>query len=141
MNIGRFKRINSTALYGRSPFHIQRAQLKQRTHMVVGTPGRVMDHIDRGTISLERISYLVIDEADEMLNMGFIEQVQAIIEKLPKERVTMLFSATFPEDVATLAKRNMNNPVDIEIKASGITTSTIEHTQIKVNEAEKVQLL
>lgn len=141
MNIGRFKRIKSTALYGKSPFHIQRAELKQRTHMVVGTPGRVMDHIERGTLSLERIQYLVIDEADEMLNMGFIDQVQAIIEELPNERVTMLFSATFPEDVAKLSHQYMNHPVEIEIKASGITTSTIDHALIKVSEEDKLELL
>jgi len=141
MNIGRFKRIKSTALYGKSPFHIQRAELKQRTHMVVGTPGRVMDHIERGTLSLERIQYLVIDEADEMLNMGFIDQVQAIIETLPNERVTMLFSATFPEDVAKLSRQYMNDPVEVEIKASGITTSTIDHALIKVSEGEKLELL
>lgn len=141
MNIGRFKRIKSTALYGKSPFHIQRAELKQRTHMVVGTPGRVMDHIERGTLSLERIQYLVIDEADEMLNMGFIEQVQGIIEKLPNERVTMLFSATFPEDVAKLSHQYMNDPIEVEIKASGITTSTIDHALIKVSEGDKLELL
>ena len=141
MNIGRFKRIKSTALYGKSPFHIQRAELKQRTHMVVGTPGRVMDHIERGTLSLERIQYLVIDEADEMLNMGFVDQVQGIIEKLPNERVTMLFSATFPEDVAKLSHQYMNDPVEVEIKASGITTSTIEHAAIKVSEEDKLKLL
>ncbi|MEK4248894.1 DEAD/DEAH box helicase [Paenibacillus sp. FSL W7-1287] len=141
MNIGRFKRIKSTALYGKSPFHIQRAELKQRTHMVVGTPGRVMDHIERGTLSIERIQYLVIDEADEMLNMGFIDQVQGIIEKLPNERVTMLFSATFPEDVARLSHQYMNEPVEVEIKASGITTSTIDHVLIKVSEGDKLELL
>jgi len=141
MNIGRFKRIKATALYGKSPFHIQKAELKQRTHMVVGTPGRVMDHIERGTLSLERIAYLVIDEADEMLNMGFIEQVQSIIQSLPKDRVTMLFSATFPDDVDKLSRRYMDNPVEIEIKASGITTATIEHSLIEVKQADKLALL
>lgn len=137
-NIGRFKRIKSTALYGKSPFHVQRAELKQRTHMVVGTPGRVLDHIERGTLSLEKMSYLVIDEADEMLNMGFIDQVQSIIELLPQERVTMLFSATFPQDVEQLSRQYMKEPVEIEIKASGITTSTIEHAVIEVREDEKL---
>ncbi|HIW32862.1 MAG TPA: DEAD/DEAH box helicase [Candidatus Paenibacillus intestinavium] len=140
-NIGRFKRIKSTALYGKSPFHVQKAELKQRTHMVVGTPGRVNDHIERGTLSLERIAYLVIDEADEMLNMGFIEQVQAIIQAIPNDRVTMLFSATFPEDVAKLSRQYMDNPTEIEIKASGITTSTIEHSLIEVKPADKLTLL
>jgi len=140
-NIGRFKRIKSMAVYGKAPFHIQRAELKQRTHMVVGTPGRVHDHIERGTLPIERIKYLVIDEADEMLNMGFIEQVQAIIQQLPTDRVTMLFSATFPEDVAKLAHRYMNTPVQVEIKAEGLTTATIEHSVIEVKEADKFKLL
>ncbi|MFF2092292.1 DEAD/DEAH box helicase [Paenibacillus sp. NPDC058174] len=141
MNIGRFKRIKSTPLFGKHPFHIQRAELKQRTHMVAGTPGRVLDHIERGTLPLDRISYLVIDEADEMLNMGFIEQVQAIIQALPQERVTMLFSATFPEDVARLSRKYLDHPAEIEIKASGLTTATIEHSLIQVMEADKLELL
>lgn len=140
-NIGRFKRIKATPLYGKHPFHIQKAELKQRTHMVVGTPGRVLDHIERGTLLLDRIAYLVIDEADEMLNMGFIEQVQSIIQALPKDRVTMLFSATFPEDVAKLSRKYMNTPIEIEIKATGITTATIEHTLIQVQEGDKLALL
>ncbi|MGE7825523.1 DEAD/DEAH box helicase [Paenibacillus sp. NPDC093718] len=140
-NIGRFKRIKATPLFGKHPFHIQKAELKQRTHMVVGTPGRVLDHIERGSLSLERIAYLVIDEADEMLNMGFIEQVQSIIQRLPRDRVTMLFSATFPEDVANLAHKYMNHPVHIEIQASGITTATIEHELIQVMETRKLALL
>jgi len=140
-NIGRFKRIKATALYGRHPFHMQRAELRQRTHMVVGTPGRVFDHIERGTLSLEKITHLVIDEADEMLNMGFIDQVQAIIELLPQERVTMLFSATFPEDVAALSRKYMDEPREIEIKSSGLTTATIEHELIEVKPADKLTLL
>ncbi|MBX4151893.1 DEAD/DEAH box helicase [Paenibacillus lautus] len=140
-NIGRFKRIKATPLFGKHPFHIQKAELKQRTHMVVGTPGRVLDHMERGSLSLERIAYLVIDEADEMLNMGFIEQVQSIIQRLPRDRVTMLFSATFPEDVANLAHKYMNHPAHIEIQASGITTATIEHELIQVMETRKLALL
>ncbi|MBU5353047.1 DEAD/DEAH box helicase [Paenibacillus barcinonensis] len=140
-NIGRFKRIKATALYGQSPFHIQKAELKQRTHVAVGTPGRVLDHIERGTLPLERIAYLVIDEADEMLNMGFIETVQAIIQALPQDRTTMLFSATFPEDVAKLSRQYMNTPVEIEIKASGLTTATIEHAMIHTSEVNKTALL
>ncbi|KAA8784027.1 DEAD/DEAH box helicase [Paenibacillus amylolyticus] len=140
-NIGRFKRIKATALYGQSPFHIQKAELKQRTHVAVGTPGRVLDHIERGTLPLDRIAYLVIDEADEMLNMGFIETVQAIIQALPQERTTMLFSATFPEDVAKLSRQYMNTPVEIEIKASGLTTATIEHAVIRTSEVNKTALL
>jgi superfamily II DNA/RNA helicase len=140
-NIGRFKRLKATALYGKHPFHMQKAELKQKTHMVVGTPGRVLDHIERGTLPLQKIAYLVIDEADEMLNMGFIEQVQSIIQALPSDRVTMLFSATFPEDVAKLSHKYMDNPVEIEIKSGGITTATIEHSLIQVMEKDKLALL
>jgi superfamily II DNA/RNA helicase len=140
-NIGRFKRIKATAVYGKHPFHIQKAELKQRTHIVVGTPGRVLDHIEKGTLALQRIQFVVIDEADEMLNMGFIEQVQAIIQQLPEDRVTMLFSATFPEDVADLSRKYMDEPVHIEIKAAGLTTATIEHALIEVKEANKFALL
>ncbi|MCB5239329.1 DEAD/DEAH box helicase [Niallia circulans] len=141
IDIGRFKRIKAAAVYGKQPFAIQKTELKQKTHVVVGTPGRVLDHIERGTLSLDRISYLVIDEADEMLNMGFIEQVEAIINVLPQNRVTMLFSATLPEAVKELSQRYMKTPIDIEIKATGLTTDKIEHSLIKVEEKDKFSLL
>ncbi|GAB6432110.1 MULTISPECIES: DEAD/DEAH box helicase [Bacillus] len=140
-NIGRFKRIKAAAIYGKSPFARQKLELKQKTHIVVGTPGRVLDHIEKGTLSLERLKYLVIDEADEMLNMGFIDQVEAIIDELPTKRMTMLFSATLPEDVEKLSRTYMNAPTHIEIKAAGITTEKIEHTLFEVREEEKLSLL
>ncbi|PDZ63060.1 RNA helicase [Bacillus cereus] len=140
-NIGRFKRIKAAAIYGKSPFARQKLELKQKTHIVVGTPGRVLDHIEKGTLSLERLKYLVIDEADEMLNMGFIDQVEAIIDELPTKRMTMLFSATLPKDVERLSRTYMNAPTHIEIKAAGITTDKIEHTLFEVREEEKLSLL
>ncbi|MBP1991560.1 DEAD/DEAH box helicase [Paenibacillus eucommiae] len=140
-NIGRFKRIKATAVYGKQPFAKQKAELKQKSHVVVGTPGRVLDHIEKGTLALDRLEYLVIDEADEMLNMGFIEQVEAIIQELPKDRVTMLFSATLPEDVEKLCHKYMQDPVHIEIKAAGVTTATIEHSLFEVKDADKFALL
>ncbi|ENQ3077310.1 DEAD/DEAH box helicase [Bacillus cereus] len=140
-NIGRFKRIKATAVYGKSPFARQKLELKQKTHIVVGTPGRVLDHIEKGTFSLERLKYLVIDEADEMLNMGFIDQVEAIIDELPTNRMTMLFSATLPEDVENLSRTYMESPITIEIQASGITTDKIEHSLLEVREEEKFSLL
>ena len=140
-NIGRFKRIKAIAVYGKEPFSKQRDELKQKTHVVVGTPGRVMDHIERGTLVLDDIKYLVIDEADEMLNMGFINKVEAIINELPSNRVTMVFSATLPKDVENLCHQYMTNPVHIEIGSSEITTSTIEHRLIEVKEEDKISLL
>jgi superfamily II DNA/RNA helicase len=140
-NIGRFKRIKATAIYGKSPFNAQKVELKQKNHVVVGTPGRVMDHIERGTINLNQINFLVIDEADKMLNMGFIEQVEAILKKLPKARVTMLFSATMPEAIRRLSLTYMKEPTNVDINESGITTAQIEHSLYNVNEEDKMLLL
>ncbi len=140
-NIGRLKRIKATAIFGKEPFNQQATELKQKSHVVVGTPGRVLDHIKRETIALEKIQYFVIDEADLMLSMGFIEQVEAIIQRLPKHRVTLLFSATLPDDVEKLCRKYMKNPIQIEIKATGITTDTIDHFMIKVREGDKFNLL
>ena len=109
-NIGRFKRIKAIAVYGKEPFSKQKEELKQKTHVVVGTPGRVMDHIERETLHLDQVKYLIIDEADEMLNMGFIDEVEAIIKELPANRVTMVFSATLPNDVENLCHKYMENP-------------------------------
>ncbi|MFC4320016.1 DEAD/DEAH box helicase [Litchfieldia salsa] len=140
-NIGRFKRIKALAVYGKEPFSKQKEELSQKTHIVVGTPGRVMDHIERGTLRLDKIKYLIIDEADEMLNMGFIDTVESIIKELPSDRVTMVFSATLPEDVEKLCHKYMKDPSHIEIVSSGITTSTIEHRLVKVKEEDKIALL
>nr|WP_223493691.1 DEAD/DEAH box helicase [Sutcliffiella horikoshii] len=140
-NIGRYKRIKATAIYGKQSFERQRLELKQKSHIVVGTPGRVLDHLEKGTLDVNRLEYLVIDEADEMLNMGFIDQVEAIIQLLPKSRVTMLFSATLPEDIKQLSNQYMTNPVFIEIESGGLTTDRIEHVWYEVEEGEKFVLL
>ena len=140
-NIGRFKRIKAMAVYGKEPFSKQKEELKQKTHVVVGTPGRTMDHIERGTLELDKIKYLIIDEADEMLNMGFIEEVEGIIKELPENRVTMVFSATLPKDVENLCHQYMKEPIHIEIAATGVTTNTIEHAVIEVKDEDKISLL
>lgn len=141
-NIGRFKRIKAMAVYGKEPFSKQKEELKQKTHVVVGTPGRVIDHIDRETLVLDQVKYLIIDEADEMLNMGFIDDVESIIKELPSDRVTMVFSATLPKDVESLCHQYMITPVHIEIEATGITTDTIEHRLLDVQpEEDKLAIL
>ncbi|RNF39675.1 DEAD/DEAH box helicase [Planococcus salinus] len=140
-NIGRFKRIKAAAVYGKHPFAYQQAELKQKCHVVVGTPGRVLDHIERGTMQLERIEFLVLDEADEMLNMGFIEQVEAIIGKIPEHRTTMLFSATLPEHIISLQKKYMTDPQYIEIASAATLTDQIEHSLYTVEEQKKFSLL
>ncbi|MNO63558.1 ATP-dependent RNA helicase DbpA [compost metagenome] len=141
MNIGRYKRIKATAVYGKQPFARQKVQLQQRNHVIVGTPGRLIDHIEKQTIDLEQIKFLVIDEADEMLNMGFIEHVEKIIRELPRNRMTMLFSATLPSDVERLCHKYMNHPLDIEVKTEARTTSQIEHSMYSVRDENKLKLL
>ena len=126
-NIGRFKRLKAVAVFGKQPFSEQARELKQKSHFVVGTPGRVFDHIDRGTLDTSEIKYLVIDEADEMLNMGFIDQVRDIINTLNKNRQTMLFSATIPEEIISLCNMYMKNPINIEIKSQKLITDNIKH--------------
>lgn len=141
INIGRFKRIKAAAIYGRHPFSIEKAELKQKTHVVVGTPGRVLDHIQKGTLALTKMSYLVIDEADKMFDMGFMDQVEAILQELPRERVTMLFSATMPEKVKNLSLHHMKNPRNIDINMADITSAEIDHALYMVDENEKLELL
>ncbi|WP_280770173.1 DEAD/DEAH box helicase [Salipaludibacillus daqingensis] len=140
-NIGRFKRIKAAAVYGKSPFKLQKLELKQKTHVVVGTPGRVLDHIEKGTLALDHIKYFIIDEADEMFNMGFIDQVEAIIRELPINRVTSIFSATIPNDVQNLRQKYLNEPIEIEVVGTGVTTSNIEHSLVEVTEDHKLSIL
>lgn len=139
--IGRFKRIKAIAIYGKHPFEYQRIELKQKNHVVVGTPGRVLDHIRKETLPLDEIKYLVIDEADVMLNMGFIEQVEAIIRALPKQRVTMLFSATFPEEIQQLMRRYLKEPIDIAVQSETPIEQLVKHTFIEVAKEDKFALL
>lgn len=140
-NMGRFKRIKTCALYGKSSFVSQEKELKQKTHIVVGTPGRTIDHIKEGTFITDNIKYLVIDEADEMLSLGFISQIEEIISYLPDSRVTMLFSATLPEDIDDLSKKYLKNPTKIEIEAKTLTVDRIEQIAYKVEENAKLNLL
>lgn len=139
--IGRFKRVRATALYGKHPFRFQQEELRQKCHVVVGTPGRVLDHIERGTFKLEKLRYVVLDEADEMLNMGFIEQVEAILGHLPTKRTTMLFSATMPAHIERLSERYMQAAKKIEIASTETVNHQIDQVQYKVKHEEKFSLL
>ncbi|AKL96075.1 ATP-dependent RNA helicase DbpA [Clostridium aceticum] len=139
-NIGRFKRVKVPAIYGKSPFHLQQKELKQKSHVVVGTPGRIIDHIERKTFDTSKIKYLVIDEADEMLNMGFIEDLETIISNIPRDRVTMLLSATMPKDIEDLCKKYIKNPIHVEIEESS-TIDRICQVRYNIEEEEKINLL
>lgn len=140
-NIGRFKRVKTVGLYGKAPMHIQQKELKQKTHVVVGTPGRVLDHLERGTLITDEIGFLVIDEADEMLKMGFLDQVESIIKALPKERMTLLFSATLSPHIEALSKKYMKDPISIAIESKHLTADQVEQVCYKVEASKKLECL
>lgn len=140
-NIGRFERLKVSAIYGKAPFHIQQKELKQKTHMVVGTPGRIIDHLERETLDTSKVRYLVIDEADEMLRMGFIEEVDTIIRKLPVDRVTIVLSATMPKDIEDLCSRYMKKPEYIEVEEQTDSAEMISQERYEVGDMEKLDLL
>jgi ATP-dependent RNA helicase DeaD len=108
--------LNIVAIYGGQPIERQFRSLSNGAHVVVATPGRLIDHINRGTISLTNVKVIVLDEADEMLAMGFIEDVERILAVLPKPHQTALYSATMPEAISNLAKRYMTNPAGLPLQ-------------------------
>jgi superfamily II DNA/RNA helicase len=140
-NIGRFKRIRCAAVFGKHPMDIQKRELRQRVHIIAGTPGRTLDHIDRGNVDLDEVKYLIIDEADKMLNMGFIDQVEAVIKNLPNNRVTMLYTATLPEKIEELCIKYMKNPDKIEINPENLAAEKIEQVYYEIEKNRKFTLL
>lgn len=140
-HIGRFKRIKCAALYGKDSFLHQEKELKQKTHIAVGTPGRVLDHLSRGTLYTQEIKYLVIDEADQMLDMGFIDQVTEIIQALPTDRVTVLLSATMSQPIAAMAKKYMKNPIQVEILPKIEEKGQVDQLFYGTTQEEKLGLL
>lgn len=119
--IGKFKRIKTLPVYGGQAIDRQIRAMHFGVQVVIGTPGRLLDHIRRNTIKLNNVKTLVLDEADEMLDMGFIDDIETILKNVPTERQTMLFSATMPHQIRSLANRYMKNPVEITISKEQIT--------------------
>ena len=115
-------------IYGGQSYNIQFKQLNRGPQVVVGTPGRIMDHLKRKTLDLSSLNALVLDEADEMLRMGFIDDVETIMKDMPEKHQTALFSATMPDQIKRITKRYMNNPTEVKIKAK---TSTVENIEQK----------
>jgi ATP-dependent RNA helicase DeaD len=128
-------------IYGGQSYEIQLKQLKRGTHVVVGTPGRVMDHLRRKTLNLGSLSCLVLDEADEMLRMGFIDDVEWIMGQTPPDRQITLFSATIPSAIKRIAKKYLQNPVEVTIKTSTTTADTIRHRYWVVDGMHKLDAL
>jgi len=138
--IGKFKRIKTLPIYGGQPIDRQIKALRMGVHVVIGTPGRLLDHIRRKTIKLDAVKTLILDEADEMLDMGFVEDIETIMQEVPVEgRQTLLFSATMPGPIATLARKYMNNPKTISINREQLTVPLID--QIYYETREKLEAL
>ena len=128
-------------IYGGQSYDIQLRPLKRGVHAVVGTPGRVMDHLKRGTLKLNSLKALVLDEADEMLKMGFIDDVKWVMEKLPKERQIALFSATMPDVIRRVAEKFLNNPKVVKVKTKTATAQTISQRYWLVGGVHKLDAL
>lgn len=139
--LGKSAGIRALAIYGGQPIVRQLRALQYPVDVVVGTPGRIMDHMRRETLNLSEISMLVLDEADEMLNMGFIEDIEWILESVPKERQTALFSATMPDRIVSLSKRYLNNPERVAIKAEKVTVALTEQSVYEVMPRAKFEAL
>ncbi|CAI3404651.1 degradosome RNA helicase CshA [Enterococcus cecorum] len=139
--LGRDKKIRVQAVYGGADINRQIRQLKNRPHIVVGTPGRMLDHINRHTLKLSTVQTLVLDEADEMLNMGFLEDIEAIISKVPEQRQTLLFSATMPPEIKNIGVQFMQNPEHVRIKTKEMTADLIEQFFVRAKEYEKFDIM
>ena len=126
-------------LCGGSPMKPQIASLEYGAHIVVGTPGRIEDHVNRGTLDLEDLDVLVLDEADRMLEMGFQDSLETIIEQTPTGRQTLLFSATFPESIAQLSAHILKNPQHVKVDSTHDSTAITQHFYEVANDAERQQ--
>ncbi len=139
--IGKHKGIKALPIYGGQDIGRQIRSLKLKPEIIVATPGRLMDHMRRRTIRLQQVAVTVLDEADEMLNMGFIEDIENILKEVPEERLTLLFSATMPKAIQDLARRFMKNPEFISIKSKGVTVPNTEQYYVRVQERQKFDVL
>ncbi|NOR70215.1 MAG: DEAD/DEAH box helicase, partial [Methylomarinum sp.] len=128
-------------IYGGQDYSIQLRQLRRGAHVIVGTPGRVMDHMRKGTLKLDQLTTLVLDEADEMLRMGFIDDVEWVLDQIPKKRQIALFSATMPTVIRKIAQKHLNNPEQITIKVKTQTADNIRQRYWLVSGTHKLDAL
>ena len=129
------------AVYGGEQIQKQINALKRPVHVIVGTPGRIMDHLDRRTINLSKIKMVVLDEADEMLNMGFREDMEAILQHAPDERQTVLFSATMPKPILEITKKFQTNPKLVKVTKQELTVSSIEQIYYDIPSSQKADVI
>ncbi|WP_141506131.1 DEAD/DEAH box helicase [Paenibacillus luteus] len=137
----RYKGLRSLPIYGGQEIGRQIRALKKKPQIIIGTPGRLLDHINRKTIRLEDVQTVILDEADEMLDMGFMEDIQSILKQVPEERHTMLFSATMPANIQRLAQQFLKNPEHVSVIPKQITAPLIEQSYIEVHERQKFEAL
>ena len=137
--IGKYMKVKVLAVYGGQSISNQIAQLRRGVHVIVATPGRLIDHIERGTVDLGGVSTVVLDEADEMLNMGFIDDIERILAHVPERRQTMLFSATVSKPILRIARKYMRNPQVMRVEKKH--SPKIDEFYFKTREEDKVELL
>jgi ATP-dependent RNA helicase RhlE len=138
---GRHLPLTSSVIFGGVNINPQKAKLRQGLDLLVATPGRLLDHVGQGTIDLSRVDYLVLDEADRMLDMGFIHDIRKVLALLPEHKQTLLFSATFSSDIKKLANGLLNNPVLVEVARQNIATDTVAQVVHPVDKKRKRELL
>ncbi len=139
--LGRERRIAVVALFGGQPIVPQVTALRRHPQIAVATPGRLLDHVQRGTIKLGTVGVVILDEADRMLDMGFIPDVSRILGLTPPSRQTLLFSATMPPAIRTIAEQQMRNPVWVRISSPLPTVDTVDQYYVEVTEEDKVKAL
>ena len=139
--LGKFKGIHTTTVYGGASIGHQIKLLKKNPPVVIGTPGHILDLIKRGVLKLNNVETLVLDEADEMLKMGFVEDIESIIRELPTERQTLLFSATVPQEIKRIADNFMKDPATVHVKTKQMTADLIDQYYSRCKDYEKFDLL
>lgn len=133
--------LKTAVLIGGANMRSQVGAIRRNPNIIIATPGRLIDHLQQGTIRLERVQVLVLDEADRMLDMGFQPQIKKILETIPRERQTMLFSATLSRDIAQIAEKHMHTPISIEVAPQGTTAEKVTQEFFLVDRAQKLALL
>lgn len=141
MSIGKTVRLRTAVLIGGAPFGPQMNSLRKKPHIIVATPGRLNDHLEQKTLRLDQVGVLVLDEADRMLDMGFLPQIRKILALLPAERQTMLFSATMSREIMSMAAQHMKLPVSVEIAPQGTTAEKVSQELFFVSREKKIALL
>lgn len=139
--LAKYKKIKCVTVYGGDPIERQIRALKVGAHVVVGTPGRVIDHLERGTLQLENVKVAILDEADEMLDMGFREDIETILEELPFDRQTLLFSATMSKPILAIIQKFQNEPVIIKVVRKELTAENIEQLYYEIKASAKLEVM